>query len=98
MSAANDATVPPSPPGQPSTPQPAPSPAESPIPIQPVPPAPASTPSVQAPPATVPKRPPLTPERLATEIRRLDLVLAGVVLLLAFFLASFPATNSDLWM
>src|SRR5262249_30101822 len=38
------------------------------------------------------------PERLAVESARLYLVRVACVLLLAFFLASFAATNSDLWM
>src|SRR5436190_11080578 len=39
-----------------------------------------------------------SPERVRAELARLDRVLVGGVLLLAFFLASFAATNSDLWM
>lgn len=40
----------------------------------------------------------LTPERLAQEMVRLDRAMAVVVLLLAFFLGSFAAYNSDVWM
>lgn len=51
------------------------------------------------PPATpVPETPPMTPERLALEMTRLDGILVAVVLLLTFFLASFTATNSDFWL
>ncbi len=42
--------------------------------------------------------PPIDAERLTRKIRRLDIVTGGIVLLLAFLLASFPARNSDLWM
>jgi tetratricopeptide (TPR) repeat protein len=46
------------------------------------------------------EQPPLretTPERLAVEIGRLDAVLAGLVLILGFFLASFAVRNPDFW-
>jgi hypothetical protein len=41
---------------------------------------------------------PLTPERLARENRRHDVVLTGLVVLFGFLLASFPITNADIWM
>src|SRR5262245_24274354 len=44
------------------------------------------------------KRTPLTPEQLEKEIRLLDRVLVGMVLVLAFLLASFAIQNSDFWM
>src|SRR5262249_28200540 len=44
------------------------------------------------------KRAPLTPERLAAEIRVLDRIVVGLVILLTFFLASFAVQNSDFWM
>jgi hypothetical protein len=40
----------------------------------------------------------LTPERLAAEIRLLDRVVVGVVLVLTFFIASFAIQNSDFWL
>lgn len=40
----------------------------------------------------------VTPEGLAAEIAGLDRALAVLMLVFAFFLASFPATNSDWWM
>ncbi len=40
----------------------------------------------------------VTPESLALQMRRLDAVLSLLVLIFAFFLASFAARNSDLWM
>lgn len=39
----------------------------------------------------------MTPEILAGEVARLDRILVGVVLVLAFFLGSFVARNSDVW-
>ncbi len=39
-----------------------------------------------------------TPESLALHMRRLDLILGLLVLIFAFFVASFAARNSDLWM
>ena len=74
-----------------------PVPPRGPIPIQPVPPAAAQPEVVESPPPP-PQREPLTPERLAREIRRLDGLLIAVTLFLAFFLASFAAHNSDVWM
>jgi hypothetical protein len=40
----------------------------------------------------------LTPERLQRENTRHDRILAGLFVLLAFLLASFPVTNADVWM
>src|SRR4051812_2062435 len=67
---------------------------DSPISIQAIPPetARADKPLTEAAPAG------RSPERVRAERTRLDRVLVGAVLLLAFFLASFAATNSDLWM
>lgn len=53
------------------------------------------TETVAAPPA--PKREPLTPETMAEEIDRLDRVLVGLLVLLAFLLGSFVAKNHDFW-
>jgi hypothetical protein len=64
--------------------------APGPIPIEPVPPAGDVEPARET-------EPPMA-ERLAREVRRLDQVLVGVVLVLAFFLGSFVATNTDLWL
>jgi hypothetical protein len=49
-------------------------------------------------PAAPVKRATLSPERLATEIGKLDRVIAGLLLALAFFLGSFAVQNSDFWM
>src|SRR4051812_17355973 len=83
--------------GSPSPPTPDQPQANESIAIQaspPAPPAPAETP---APPPPEP-RIKLTPERLARETARIDVILVGLVLLLTFFLGSFAATNSDFWM
>jgi tetratricopeptide (TPR) repeat protein len=68
---------------------------DKPIAIAPVPPE-AGGATVVAP-APTPKAP-MTAAQLAAEIRRLDLILITLVTVLAFFLASFAAHNSDLWM
>jgi hypothetical protein len=60
------------------------------------PPEPASIPVPPPPAPPQPKR--LTPQRVAAEMTRLDRVLVVVVLVLSFFLGSFTANNSDLWM
>lgn len=57
---------------------------------------PASEKSISLPPR--PKRAPVTPEQVAAWIRPLDLTLAGIVIVLAFLVASFAARNSDLLM
>jgi tetratricopeptide (TPR) repeat protein len=44
------------------------------------------------------KRAPLSPERLAAEIKLLDRVLVGILLVLAFLLGSFAVQNNDFWM
>lgn len=59
------------------------------------PPSPAAIPSPAAAPLPVPR---LSPEFLAAENRRHDRVLAALVVLVAFILASFPVVNSDVWM
>src|SRR5947208_4628270 len=64
--------------------------------IQAVPPPP-ETPST-APTPTKSKRKRLTVEGLQRIVSRLDKVTVGIVLLLTFFLASFAARNSDLWL
>src|SRR5438067_246116 len=62
--------------------------------------------SLEAPPIPLPAPSPAdarraeahdSPEHLAAEVARLDRLLVAGVLLLAFFLGSFAATNSDLW-
>ena len=40
----------------------------------------------------------LTPARLAAENARHDRILAGLVVLLGFLLASFPVSNADAWL
>src|SRR5437867_3300497 len=37
------------------------------------------------------------PEQVAAEIARLDYLIVGTVMVLAFFLGSFLSTNSDVW-
>jgi tetratricopeptide (TPR) repeat protein len=44
------------------------------------------------------KRPGMSPERFAQEAKRFDRVLVFLVLVLGFFLASFTARNSDVWL
>jgi tetratricopeptide (TPR) repeat protein len=66
------------------------------IPIEAVPSTSAAAAVVRSPAPA--KRKELTVEDLAREIRRLDQYLVAVVLLLTFFLASFTAGNSDVWM
>src|SRR5207244_12837872 len=61
-------------------------------------PPPASETSIPLPPIQTPVEEPITPEELAVEIRRLDLVLSGLVLILGFLLASFALRNSDFFM
>ncbi|MCI0463786.1 MAG: hypothetical protein L0Z62_43180 [Gemmataceae bacterium] len=56
-------------------------------------PPPAAAPA----PDTPPKREPLSAEDLAARVRKLDLVLAGLVCVLAFFLGSFAIQNNDFW-
>lgn len=81
-----------------STPPPGPSDAISALPTAPAPmpaaapppePTPASAPTPVSPPITVAPSP--WPSRI-------DYVLLVMVLVLAFFLGSFVATNSDLWL
>jgi hypothetical protein len=94
MAAASDPTMPPDP--REDTPTRPDEPGS--IPIEAVPPEAGAT-AVTAPPEpTGPARQPLTPERLAAEVAGLDRVIAAVVLVLVFLLASFLARNSDLWM
>src|SRR5438067_13778945 len=72
----------------------------------PTPDHPAETPlttvALPPPPATPAAGPDLSPVRAglrrARRARRLDLAFAGLVLLFAFLLASFPIRNSDVWM
>ena len=45
-----------------------------------------------------PPKPQFNPDRVAKEIGRLDRALLGILLLLAFLLASFVARNTDVWM
>jgi hypothetical protein len=59
-------------------------------------PAPAGEVVIPLPPPR--ERPSLSAERLAAETRLLDGIIVAVVLLLAFFLASFAIQNSDFWM
>ncbi len=47
---------------------------------------------------TKPKRTPPTPEQVGRQTALLDGVLVALVLVLAFFLGSFAARNTDLWM
>jgi tetratricopeptide (TPR) repeat protein len=65
------------------------------IPIESVPSSSAAPAVIHSPAA---KNKELTVEELAAEIRRLDQFLMAVALLLTFFLASFTAYNSDIWM
>jgi tetratricopeptide (TPR) repeat protein len=58
---------------------------------------PAEAASSAAPPAR-PRRAPVTPEQVAGSMRRLDALLIPVVIVLAFFLASFAARNSDVFL
>src|ERR1700687_781175 len=58
-------------------------------------PPPSGETNIPLPPIQPPLEEPITPEELAAEIRRLDWVLCGLVLVLAFLLASFAARNSD---
>jgi tetratricopeptide (TPR) repeat protein len=60
-------------------------------------PAPAAESSIPLPPLTRPARKETSPERLAVEFRRLDWVIVGLVVILAFLLASFAVRNSDFW-
>jgi tetratricopeptide (TPR) repeat protein len=69
-----------------------------PINIEPVPPEPVSSTTQQGSDSHPAGRPPMTAERLAAEITRLDRVLLAVVLVFAFFLGSQVARNSDLWL
>jgi hypothetical protein len=58
---------------------------------------PASAPAAAGPTAPAPpKKPRLSPERLAARLARMDAVLIVLVLVSAFLLAAFPATNGDL--
>lgn len=59
--------------------------------------APQTESSIPLAPIEAPAPEPITPEELAGEIRRLDWVLGFLVLMLAFFLASFPVRNTDFW-
>src|SRR5262245_40444663 len=69
-------------------------------------PATASPTGLETPPARLPPLPAgrenvpprSAAEQLAAAVARLDRLLVAGVLLLAFFVASFRATNSDLWM
>src|SRR5713226_6039593 len=70
--------------------------ASTPIQAAPPPPMPLAGVQTSAPPR--PLREPLTPERLGAEITRLDRALVVVLLVLAFFLASFAAHNTTFWM
>ncbi|HZU34580.1 MAG TPA: hypothetical protein VFA18_01655, partial [Gemmataceae bacterium] len=89
MTAANEPT------GAPVSPSvESPTPPES-ITIQAVPPTPTTATVVQE--SSAPAKEPVTPERFAARLRRLDVVAAGLVLVLAFFLGSFAAHNSDFW-
>src|SRR5262249_7572784 len=58
--------------------------------------APAPETSISLP--SRPKPAPVTPEQVAAWIRPLDVTLAGIVVALAFLVASFAARNSDLLM
>jgi tetratricopeptide (TPR) repeat protein len=61
--------------------------------------APPAPPPADIPlPPTRPKPVVVSPEQLAIRLRRLDLLVVAVVVVLAFFLASFIARNSDVWM
>jgi hypothetical protein len=80
-------------PGAAGTGKPAPATAGS-IPIEAVPPG--TVPAEAENRGRAPKV--ITPERLAAEISRLDVLLVVVALVLTFFLASFAARNSDFWM
>jgi hypothetical protein len=75
-----------------SDPTPSTSP-ETAIQIQPTPPVPAATASSEVKPRELSRD-----ERVAREIRTLDRILVVLTLALAFFLASFRAANTDIWM
>jgi len=97
MTAENDPTAP-TPENQSAAP---PAPSESApasINIQAVPPSPVTSTVVQDGPAPKPRREPLTAEQLLAHARRLDGLLALVVVVLTFFLASFLARNGDYWL
>src|SRR6516164_3865773 len=58
-------------------------------------PAPPAAPSVETPLAPAPPAP---PEVAPTWPLKADIVILGLLLILSFFLASFAATNTDLWL
>src|SRR5713101_1182022 len=64
--------------------------------IQAVPPPPETSTPGSPPAKTQRKR--MTVEGLTRVVGRLDLAIVSIVLVLTFFLASFAARNSDLWL
>jgi hypothetical protein len=64
---------------------------------KPAPAPPPVAPSVETPPALAPA-PPGPPQAAPTWPMKADIAILGLLLILSFFLASFAATNSDLWL
>ena len=92
MSAVNDPTPQPTPPGAEAI-QAGPPPAASPTGVQAAPPT-------EAPPIPLPPRPrpePLTPEELGRAMVRLDRMLLALLVVLTALVAVFPIRNIDFW-
>lgn len=99
MSTPTDPTASPLPPEPPaSSAEPAAPGDPGAIHIQALPSAPTVTTVVSAPAPPPPERRPWTAEQVAALPAFLDRAIVVVVLVLAFFLASFAARNADLWM
>lgn len=96
MTAPNDPLATSSSESQPSAPDALAQSVTATTPIQPVPPPPPGAPA--SPPEPKRVHQPMTSEELGTESARLDKALIPIVLVLAFFLASFTAHNADFWM